>query len=96
MIDQASAQWTLADLFGMLSTEMTDAQMSRAIQILKRNLTTHNDWIVLNQTMATLGKWAAHNDSLKQWLIPHLRSHALDKRKSVSKRAQKLLDTLEN
>ncbi len=95
-IDQASTQWTLADLFGMLTNDMTDAQMAKAMTILKRNLTSHDDWIVLNQTMATLGKWAVGNDSLKRWMIPHLRSHALDKRKSVSKRAQKLLVTLDN
>lgn len=90
-IDQASTQWTLADLFGMLAGKMSEAQRERAEAHLKHNLATHNDWIVLNNTMKTLGEWAKKDEGLRHWLVPHLERLSGDKRKSVAKRAGKLL-----
>lgn len=90
-IDQASTQWTLAQLFDWLRPEMTPAQLGRARAIMQRNLADHNDWIVLNQTMQTLADWSATDDELQQWLLPHLQRLAADPRKSVAKRATKLL-----
>lgn len=37
-LDQASAQWTLADLFQILTSRMTPAQRQQAEAVLKRNL----------------------------------------------------------
>ena len=93
-INQASTQWTLADLFGMLSTSMNETQRARAEVHLKHNLATHNDWIVLNSTMKTLGEWSKQDEELRHWLVPHLERLSKDKRKSVAKRAGKLLDNL--
>lgn len=91
-IDQASTQWTLANLFDFLTLYMTDAQKSDARAIMMHNVATHNDWIVLNTTMPVLADWAKAGDSeLAQWLIPQLERHAQDKRKSVAKRASKQL-----
>ena len=90
-IDQASTQWTLADLFGMLSKDLSEHQLDQAKDILKGNLANHSDWIVLNQTMATLAQWSKKDEELKHWMKPHLQRLAADERKSVSKRAQKLL-----
>jgi len=89
-IDQASAQWTLANLFETLSTDMTPVQMEKAKEILKRNLESHDDWIVLNNTMQTLGTWASEDKKLKEWLGPHLEKLSNDSRKSVSGRAKKM------
>jgi len=94
IIDQASTQWTLASLFNSLKSRMTQAQVEKAQQVMQHNLSTHNDWIVLNETMKTLAHWAEQNDDLRQWLLPELQRLELDKRKSVSKRAQKLLSIL--
>ena len=47
-INQASAQWTLAQLFGKLKPLMTESQMTKAVDVLKRNLVDHSDWLVLN------------------------------------------------
>ncbi len=93
-IDQASTQWTLAQLFLELEKELTHGQRLNAEEILKTNLATHNDWIVLNQTMDTLGKWSKKNDALSTWILPHLERIAQDERKSVSKKANKTLTML--
>jgi len=90
-IQQASTQWTLAQLFDMLEKEMSQEQKEQARVILANNLEHHTDWIVLNQTMATLGKWAKKDLKLKAWIIPHLERLSLDERKSVSNRARKML-----
>jgi len=89
-IDQASIQWTLSQLFGMLEKEMTGKQIGQAKKIMKHNLPHHNDWIVLNQTMDTLTKWAKKDAELKEWILPHLERLTMDKRKSVSGRAKKM------
>lgn len=94
-IDQASTQWTLATLFQLLEFAMTPDQRNGAIAIMKHNVATHNDWIVLNTTIQTLVDWAKAGDlELKTWLIPQLERHAQDTRKSVAKRAAKALAEL--
>jgi hypothetical protein len=89
-LDQPSAQWTLAQLFLGLGTDMTAAQRGRATRLMQRNLEHHDDWIVLNATMETLWRWAAEDADLRGWLKPHLARLAHDPRKSVAGRAKKL------
>ncbi|MEM7511171.1 MAG: hypothetical protein AAF388_09585 [Bacteroidota bacterium] len=93
-LDQASAQWTLAQLFLLMTKNMSEAQLARAKEILKRNLANHTDWIVLAQTMDTLGKWSKKDPSLKEWLYPHLDRLSQDARKSVANKAQKVSASL--
>lgn len=93
-INQASTQWTLALLFDMLSDRMTFAQRSQATAHLKNTLATHTDWIVLNNTMKTLTKWAKKDESLKAWLQPHLVRLKEDARKAVAGNARKSLEAL--
>ena len=93
-IDQASAQWTLANLFQTLATYMSPGQRAGAQKILKRNLESHHDWIVLNNTMQTLADWAQIDQDLKKWLLPHLDRLTRDTRKSVAGRAKKLRTAL--
>ena len=94
-IDQASTQWTIAQLFGMLQKDMDDNQIKQARRIMENNLENHNDWIVLNQTMDTLTNWAIKDAELKDWLKPHLQRLREDKRKSVSGSAKKMIEKLE-
>ncbi|MGJ3249376.1 MAG: hypothetical protein ACFE0I_25300 [Elainellaceae cyanobacterium] len=89
-INQPSAQWTLANLFQTLSGFMSESQRNNAKRILQKNLETYTDWIVLNNTMDTLGKWAKKDSTLKEWLLPHLERLAHDHRKSVAGRAKKI------
>jgi hypothetical protein len=89
-IDQASTKWTLANLFALLQKDMTAEHLAKAKTIMKDNLAHHNDWIVLNNTMETLGTWAKKDGELKKWIIPHLERLEKDERKSVHKRAKKI------
>ena len=94
-LDQASAQWTLAQLFDRMSTHLSADQREGALRIMQRNLAEHGDWIVLNMTMETLSKWAANDPELKEWLKPHLERLSNDPRRSVSKRATSTLARLQ-
>jgi len=94
LIDQASTQWTLAQLFLTLQKEMNELEKAKALVIMKNNLTNHMDWIVLNQTMKTLGLWSKKDAALKDWLIPHLLRLQKDTRNSVTKSATKWLSVL--
>lgn len=89
-IDQASTKWTLANLFALLQKDMTTEHLAKAKTIMKDNLAHHNDWVVLNNTMETLGTWAKKDEELKKWIIPHLERLEKDERKSVHKRAKKI------
>ena len=93
-MDQASAQWTLAEIFRAMVDEMTPAQKAGALALMKRNLAEHNDWIVLNHTMQTLAEWAVADEKLRQWLLPHLHRLRGERRKSIAKRATRLLAAL--
>lgn len=88
-IDQASTQWTLASLFDLLAREMTEDQRSEAVKIMQSNLVEHHDWIVLNNCIETLGKWAKKDESLKAWILPQLERLSADSRNSVARRADK-------
>jgi len=91
LIDQPSAKWTLANLFEMLDDEFTPQQFASAKSIIKKNLVEESDWIVLNNSMETLAKWAKSDEALNTWLLPQLEILQDDPRKSVSKRAKKIL-----
>ena len=93
-IDQASTQWTLAKLFEMLEKDMSESQRAQAEAIIKRNLADHQDWIVLNNSMETLYKWAKKDEALKAWLVPHLERLSGDSRKSVARRASKYITSI--
>lgn len=93
-IEQASAQWTLAQLLGVLTSRMSAEQVIKAKVILRRNLSLQTDWIVLNATMQTLAEWAGSDEELKTWLKPQLERLSTDTRKSVAGRATKLRSQL--
>jgi len=90
LIDQASTQWTMATLFDLLDQYMSQHQQQKALAHLKSNLQHHQDWIVLNTTMDTLGKWALQNEDLRKWMEVHLDRLSKDNRKSVAGKALKI------
>lgn len=94
-LDQASAQWTLPKLFTGLHATMTAQQKDQAIQIVKRNLEHHSDWIVLNNSIEYLADLAEQDERLKTWLLPHLNRLTQEVRKSVKARASKALNKLQ-
>ncbi len=93
-INQASTQWTLSSLFDSLFQEMSSIQIEKAKAIMTNNLSQHTDWIVLNTTIDTLYNWSKVDNKLQVWLIQQLQRHSKDSRKSVSKKANKLLSAL--
>lgn len=94
-IDQASTQWTLALIFDLTRNLLSDQQRRRAVEIMQENLASHDDWIVLNNSMKVLGSWAESDESLRRWLRPHARRLVTDPRRSVASNARKLLGRLE-
>ncbi|MFN2197600.1 MAG: hypothetical protein ACK2UW_15890 [Anaerolineales bacterium] len=95
VLDQASAQWTLAQLCAQLAPLMDPQQFGKAQQVLQRYLENQQDWIVLNMTMQTLGIWAAGDPALRAWLAPHLERLTQDPRKSVAKKARRTMQDLD-
>ncbi|MEM6397926.1 MAG: hypothetical protein AAF741_16370 [Bacteroidota bacterium] len=93
-LDQASAQWTLAQLFLVYTNDLSSDQYESAVGIMRRNLESYSDWIVLSQTMSTLTEWSLKNNDLQGWLKPLLEQHASDLRKSVRGRAVRMLNKL--
>lgn len=93
-INQASAQWTLAQLFLSLEKYLTPMQKIKAMEHMKHNLASHTDWIVLMQTMKTLFEWAKKDEELQIWLQLQLKRLSKDPHKSISRKATKLLDSL--
>ncbi|MEM9795485.1 MAG: hypothetical protein AAF919_03290 [Pseudomonadota bacterium] len=89
-LDQASAQWTLAQLFARLAAQMTAPQRAAAEALMRRNLERADDWIVLKTHMDTLAEWAERDAALTDWLCPHLARLGRDSRKSVASRAGRL------
>ena len=93
-IEQPSAQWTLAQLWGRMTDLLTPEQLSTAKAHLKSQLYAANDWIVLHTTMQTLTQWAATDPLLAAYLQEELPRFVDDKRKSIRGRAEKCLKIL--
>lgn len=88
---QPSAEWTLAQLFALLSDHLSEREKEQGVEILCDQLARSTDWIVLSQSMATLGDWAREDPVLAERLAPRARELARDPRKSVAGRAKKIL-----
>jgi hypothetical protein len=92
-IDQPSVQWHIAQI--VTEVPLSPEQRRRAIALLQYNLESAHDWIVLNLTMEALAHFARGDADLAAWLKPALRPHTSSKRKSIAKRAAKLVAELE-
>ncbi len=94
-IDQPSAQWTVAQLVTENAASLSAAQTRRAKRVMKRLLETTEDWIVDNTVMQARAEWAVDDARLRQWLLPRLRARTGDRRRSIARRAEKLLAQLQ-
>jgi hypothetical protein len=81
-------------MFLELEAHLSPQQKARAVAVLKKNLDESDDWIVLNETLKALGKWAKEDDTLRRWLRPYLLRFGGDPRKSVAKNANTLYKAL--
>lgn len=94
-IDQASAKWTLAQLYLEHQTKLSAEQRVQATENLIQTLDEENDWIALNMSMKTLQHWARHDRSFVARIENRVRSLAGERRKSVANGARKLLNAMD-
>ena len=93
-LQQPSAQWSVGQMLLAIGPRLSTAERDRAVALMKSHIESSSDWIVLNHTMETLAQWAMEDPELEAWLVPHLSVFATDSRKSIAKRAQRLLGKL--
>ena len=93
-LNQPSAEWTLAQLHLEFCYLLNEKQKSKAINISKEQLKNSKDWIVIIQTMNFLEKVAKEDESLRHWLLIKLDLISKDKRKTVSKKAKEIFQSL--
>ena len=86
-------QWHLAQI--LTEVELTPRQRVRAVTVLRGNLERYEDWIVVNLTLEALAHFAHGDAHLRDELLPILKRHQQDPRRSIAKRATKLLEQLE-
>ena len=91
-IDQPSVQWHLEQI--LTEIELTPQQRPLAVAILKRNLDRYEDWTVLNLMLSAPAQFARDDPELHRDLLQILRRHQSGTRRSVAKRATKLLAQL--
>lgn len=91
-IEQPSVRWHVVQMIGEL--ELDKKHKQKALTILKSNLETATDWIVLNYTLQVFMQFAKDDASLVTYFIGQLTKHSHSQHKSVAKRAQKLLEDL--
>jgi len=91
-IAQPSVQWHLAQI--LAEVPLDAGQRRRAIQVLRHNLESSTDWIVLTTTMQALASLGAADEHVQRWLVPALKRRLDDSRPAVAKRAAKLLARL--
>lgn len=87
--NQPSVQWHLAQILGEVSLDKE--QTERARRILRRYLSSIDDWIVINLSLQTLAGFARDDPAAKRDLISVLRRHQGSRYKSVVSRVKKLL-----
>lgn len=93
-IRQASVQWHLVQMLSEIN--LSSAQKSLAIDIMKRNLQTIDDWIVINLTLESLSTFARHKSLTRDEFISILRKFQNNRHKSVASRVKKLLKEFSN
>ena len=96
VLAQPSAQWSLSQNYLELSPLLSEQQRRGAIERMKGFLSSSNDWIVINHTLETLGQWARHDPSLRDWLVPRLHRYAREPRKSIAGKAHRHLAALDS
>ena len=91
---QPSIQWHLAQIYQQV--ELSPPQKKKAIAWLKKLIaTTEVDWIVSANAMEALVYFAEHGDINKADIVTLVKTQQKHHSKSVVRKAQNYLDTLE-
>jgi hypothetical protein len=93
-LGQPSALWTLSLLCLRLEDQLSLENRANAVALLREVLDTCDDWIVVSNTLETLGHWAERDAQLRSWLEPRLLRYLGDRRQSVAKRAARIATRL--
>lgn len=93
-IDQPSTKWTFAQLMLMYTPDLSPQQLDLAKEIVLMNCKEERDWIVLAQSMITIGEWAKSDPAYRDRALPVIEHHRTDRRKSVSKKANLIYESL--
>lgn len=88
-VRQASVQWHLAQMFSEI--HLNQSEKKRAVDILKHNLDTMDDWIVINLTLESLATFVREEAFGQDEFINILKQFQNGNHKSVASRANKLL-----
>ena len=97
-INQASAQWTVAQIIGEnldLWDQHDDALKQRSLVMLFGLFDKSDDWIVTNAALKTLANIGVRRMDVEAKLRPLLERHQDDRRKSVSNTARKAVKALD-
>ena len=97
-IDQASAQWTVAQIIGEnldLWDQHSDALKQRSLVMLFGLFDRSDDWIVTNAALKTLANIGVRRMDVEAKLRPLLEQYQDDRRKSVSNTARKAVKALD-
>ena len=97
-IDQAGAQWTVAQIIGEnldLWDQHDDALKQRSLVMLFGLLDKSDDWIVTNAALKTLANIGVRRMDVEAKLRPLLERYQDDRRKSVSNTARKAVKALD-
>ena len=89
LIRQPSVQWHLAQILSEIELSKTEQEV--AITILKNNLSTMDDWIVVNLTLQSLAYFAKMGTLDNKDFIEILEKQKSNKYRSVRSRVAKLL-----
>lgn len=93
-LKQPSAEWTFAQLHTEMYDLLSAEQCKNAIKIVKRQLESSDDWIVIIRSLNFLELVARDDKVLRAWLLPQLNMISGDSRKSVKRTAMKALESL--
>jgi hypothetical protein len=89
-IDQPSVQWHLAQILSEI--ELKPKEIRLAVNILKNNLGSTDDWIVENLTLESLATFTRKGNFDVDEFISILKLHQNSRHKSVISRINKLLN----
>ena len=93
-IDQPSAKWTTIQILDELFDQLDEKEKTQSVEICMRYLRIEKDWIVINQSLNFMRNHLERFDFKDPEMMKLLNYFVDDKRKSISKNAEKLIKIL--
>ena len=93
-IDQPSAKWTSIQILNELFDQLDENEKTQYVEICLRYLRNEKDWIVINQSLNFMKNHLEQFDFKDPEMMKLMNFFVEDKRKSISKNAEKLIKIL--